>query len=109
MKVINRMKDVFDGQKTIMLNAVLPISNDKPQHLLLGKVCYALEQCYGTKTAQIIMMHFWELIYHSQRSYRGIYDSLEGEFKTSTNKLTANSFGYFEKFKYQMESFDRRL
>ena len=63
---INRVRDIYLNQKLVYKQARLPNIEYSSQLLILGRVCFALNKCWGENIAQIIMTSFWETIYQSQ-------------------------------------------
>lgn len=82
------------SQKGAFNSAKLAVSK-KDQLLILGRVCFALEQCWGEQTASIIMMHFWEILYQGQAAFMELSSELE---HLKNGKQTIHSkYGIFQK------------
>lgn len=103
--VIDRIRQTYLAQKNVLKTAVLPKSKNISQELLLGKVTLAVKSCFGASVTQIVMMHYWEIIYHANRSYFGIYDQLKNPFEKKGQIFSNNQFGYFEKREIKQFSF----
>ena len=92
---INRIKNIYLNQLVIFKNAKLPKSKKDDQLLILGRISFALEKCWGENIARIIMVHLWEVIYQGQYSFEHI--SAELRHLNADDGSFRNSFGHFEK------------
>jgi hypothetical protein len=66
---IQRLKSVFGDQGAVFRDAVLrdrrgPITDQAgepiPQLLILSRICFASERCWGPEVRDVIATHFWE-------------------------------------------------
>lgn len=66
---VQRMRSIFSDQKMVFQKALLqdrkgPIKdstgNAVPQLLLLSRICFACEHCWGPHLRDVIATHFWE-------------------------------------------------
>ncbi|MCY1660129.1 hypothetical protein [Chryseobacterium sp. SL1] len=97
-KIFNEVITYFENnyiyQKGVFNSAQLAVSK-KDQLLLLGRVCFAMEHCWGEKTASIIMMHFWEILYQGQAAFMEISSELE-QLKNGQTAIHSK-YGIFHK------------
>jgi hypothetical protein len=59
---VNRMRSIFGDQRTTFQQALLRDHSGRsfPQLLLLSRICFASEYCWGPQIRDIIATHFWE-------------------------------------------------
>jgi len=83
-------------QKGVFKNAKLPISQNKDQLMILSRVAYAIEKCWGKDLAHSIMIHFWEMIYQGQSSLEEVKREI-APFALTNNGQLQTSYGTFQK------------
>ncbi len=94
-ETINRMKNTHFNQTVVFKKAKLPKTQSENQLLVLGRVCFALEKCWGQQIANIIMMHWWEFIYLGQLSFQKLSHQFQ-EFDLFDGRFT-NEYGDFQR------------
>ena len=72
--IITTIKSNMLNLKGIFNVAKLPPQKRNPQLLLLSKVCFALYKTWPKEIADMIMMHFWQILYQGQQSFVELYD-----------------------------------
>jgi hypothetical protein len=84
-----RIKGVFGDQVHVFQDAVLrdrrgPLRDAAgqpiPQLLVLSRVCFACEHCWGTKLRDVITTHFWEQEFQKQLNFYAVEDAIESLF-----------------------------
>ncbi len=91
-KVLSWMKNSYHNQKVVCSEARLSRGS---QQLLLGKVCVSLEVAWGEQIARLIMMHFWEIIYHGQVCYLELLAGLSDFFKDKKDGVYQSVYGVY--------------
>jgi len=89
------MKNTHFNQTVVFKKAKLPKTQSENQLLVLGRVCFALEKCWGQQIANIIMMHWWEFIYLGQLSFQKLSHQFQ-EFDLFDGRFT-NEYGDFQR------------
>lgn len=89
---IHHLKNIYFNQTVHYKTAKLPNSKT-PQLLIISRVCYALYKCWGEKIAQIIMLHFWEMLYQGQASFLDIQSELKGLTSNANDIVIQSKYG----------------
>jgi len=56
--------------------------------LVLNRICYSLEKCWGSQICKLVMMHLWQGIFQQQLMFEEIMEELKNiqfDVKTNTN------------------------
>lgn len=82
------------------------------QLLIIHRICYALEKCWGIKIANLIMMHIWQILFQKQLSFKEISNQIT--FAKDEGGILSTSFGEIEKriikgVKYRPEQSEKDL
>jgi hypothetical protein len=81
----HRMRGIFNDQKKVFQQAVLqgskgPIRDATgkviPQLLIIGRVCFACEQCWGPAIRDVIATHFWEGELQNHLNFYAVEDAV---------------------------------
>jgi len=84
-----RMRSVFGDQSRVFEEAVLrdrrgPLKDAAgqpiPQLLVLSRVCFACEKCWGAKLRDVIATHFWEQEFQKQLNFYAVEDAIASLF-----------------------------
>jgi hypothetical protein len=91
----NRIRSVFGDQVNVFRDAFLrnrrgPINDAAgqpiPQLLILSRVCFACEHCWGTKLRDVITTHFWEQEFQKQLNFYAVEDTIKSLFATGKGR-----------------------
>lgn len=91
------LRATYRNQSPSFLKATLPISKNKDQLFLLGRVCYALHMCWGKNIAQVIMMNFWEVVYQGQAIFNDANLELKSLSSLNKDQSLHSKYGAFQK------------
>lgn len=84
-----RMRSIFGDQARVFDDAVLrdrhgPLKDAAgeaiPQLLVLSRVCFACERCWGSKMRDVITTHFWEQEFQKQLNFYAVEDAIASLF-----------------------------
>jgi len=92
---VDRIKNIYFNQTMIFKDAKLPRSRKIDQLMIMGRICFALEKCWGEQITKILMMHIWEILYLSQSSFYNISNAIQ-PFIQNDGKIKTN-YGEFIK------------
>lgn len=70
--------------------------SEDPQRLLLSRVAYALDSCWGERVATFVMMHFWETLFQEQMCYRLVMEDLH-TLESASSDLLITPRGRYER------------
>lgn len=96
-QAVQFLRATYRNQSPSFLKAVLPISKNKGQLMLLGRVCYALEVCWGKDIAKIIMMNFWEVVYQGQAIFNDAILELKSLCSLHVDQSIHSKYGSFQR------------
>lgn len=86
---VHRVRSTYGDQARVFQEAVLrnrthPILDSAnqpiPQLLLLSRICFACEHCWGEKWRDLIATHFWEGEVQNQLNFYAVEEALAGLF-----------------------------
>ncbi|MGB0871329.1 MAG: hypothetical protein ACPGSD_17200 [Flavobacteriales bacterium] len=72
--IITTIKSNVLNLKSSFNIAKLSPQKKTPQLFLISKICFALYKAWPEDIADIVMMHFWQILYHGQQSFIELYD-----------------------------------
>lgn len=74
----------------------MDIDGSKVSHqiLIINRICFALERCWGYDIAKFVMMHIWQEIFQGQMIFDEIYDAVR---ILPENELRKTIFGSVKK------------
>lgn len=92
---IQRLRSIYLDQALVFKNAVLrnrtgamldSEGNQIPQLLLLSRVCFACEKCWGIDFRDAIATHFWEVELQNHLSFGVVEDEIDKIVRAKTSK-----------------------
>lgn len=94
---------LFGNQEGAFRRAILFGSNGRPivdksranipQLLLLSRICFASDHCWGTEISQVIMMHLWESEFQKQLNFLTVSEELKTAVGSGKRKEVRTSVG----------------
>jgi hypothetical protein len=87
---VQRMRSIFNDQAMVFKNAVLqdrkgPIrdsgGNVIPQLLLISRICFACEHCWGPQLRDVIATHFWEGELQNHLHFAAVEEAIDAAIK----------------------------
>lgn len=92
-----KIKSNYGGQINIFRDALLKnktelikdnFGNNIPQLLILSRICFACNQCWGEKISHAIMAHIFEVDFQKQVNFISLKNELESTFSCSNKGAT---------------------
>jgi hypothetical protein len=96
LDAVQRIRSVFGDQARVFQEAVLqgrhgPLKdaqgNTTPQLLVLSRVCFACEHCWGQNIRDIIATHFWEQELQRQLNFFTVQQAVQSLFSQPRPRL----------------------
>ena len=86
-----------NGKHETIDNAKWKDENDNEiskQILIIHRICYALEKCWGKEISKFVMMHIWQSLFQQQLMFKEIQDEIND---LPTNQIIKTKFGSVKK------------
>jgi hypothetical protein len=89
---VNRMRSIFGDQQRTFQQAILrpPSGKSLPQLLVISRICFACENCWGEPIRDIIATHFWEGELQNHLHFYAVEDAVKAAIRSQRIKVSTS-------------------